>query len=131
MRFVVVEIPDNDEAEAFVEAIKRGDVMYTVPVEPLVEGTKEFRVQTGEGWKVPQMYAVPTKFCDCPDYAGKSARSAKYGWYVHAKCAKPRPTNYIHPYNLIEGAGTDPRDRIYTMSFRANRKPWRHEDERR
>lgn len=130
MRFVVVEIPDNEEAEAFVEAVNAGRMIFGIP--RTVEGdTVEINYVGLTDAKVPQMYAVPTMFCDCPDYAGKSGRSAKYGWYVHAKCARPRPTNYIHPYNLIEGANTDPRDRIYTMSFRANRKPWRNEDERR
>ena len=132
MRFVVVEIPDNEEADAFVEAIKTGYVMFSKPHPKLPNEVSLGKPETE--WKVPQVYAVPTMFCECPDYNGVSVKSSKYGWYVHVKCAKPRPTALQHPFNLVEMAANgnqwvDGRDRRYYMGFRANRKPWRHEDE--
>jgi hypothetical protein len=122
MRFVVVEIPDNEEAEAFVEAIKNGYVMYSKP-HPTVAG--EYSINKPlEVWNVPAVFAVPTKFCECPDYEGKSVRSKKFGWNVHAKCAKPRATVGLYPNNLLE-VGATVKERVYFMSFRADRKsPW-------
>jgi hypothetical protein len=140
MRFVVVEIPDNAEADAFVEAVKTGQVIYAVPAgQEEVDGRMVDTVawkDIPDTWKVPQVYAVPTMFCECPDYKGISVKSSKYGWFVHAKCARPRPSALQHPFNLVEmgqngGQWVDGRDRRYYMGFRANREPWRHQDEKR
>jgi len=120
-RFVVVEIPDNEEADAFVKAIQEGYVMFSRP-HPTLEGEVSVNKPTTE-WKVPQVYAVPTLMCTCPDYNGISVRSSRYGWWVHAKCAKPHPGAMQHPFNLVE-AGVDPRHRVYYMGFRADRRGW-------
>lgn len=138
-RFVVVQIPDNEEADAFVKAIENDNLIFgTVVGQIEVDGRMVDEVKydsPNSEWKVPQVYAVPTKFCDCPDYNGKSVKSSRYGWYVHAKCAKPRPTALQHPFNLVEmgqngGQWVDPRDRVYYMGFRANLQGWRHPSER-
>lgn len=119
-RFVVVEIPDNVEADNFVKAVESGLVWYGTAEANEIKMTES----AYRGWKVPQVYAVPTLFCECPDYEGKSTRSARYGWYVHAKCAKPRPGALQHPYNLLE-KDVPATERVYYMGFRADRRPWR------
>jgi hypothetical protein len=121
MRFVVVEIEDNEEADAFIGAIECGYVLYS---RPHPEKVDEHEVVNLTGAKVPAVFAVPTKFCECPDYEGKSVRSKKFGWNVHAKCAKPRATVGLYPNNLLE-VGATVKERVYFMSFRADRKsPW-------
>jgi hypothetical protein len=125
-RFVVVEIPDNDEADAFVKAIEQGTLFFGVSIDSQDngDGTGEYGYKGLTHAKVPQVYAVPTIFCECPDYKGQSVRSSKYGWWVHVKCAKPRAGALQHPYNLLE-RNVDARERVYYMGFRADRRGWR------
>lgn len=121
MRFVVVEIPDNDEAEDFIHALLHGEVIYSSKHgEP--EG--EIRYKPLSDPRVPQVYAVPTLFCECPNQSEKSARSMKYGWWCCAKCSKPKRGAMQHPFNLME-RDVDARHRVYYMGFRADRRPWR------
>jgi hypothetical protein len=135
-RFVVVEIPDNEEADAFMKAVQAGEVLFGVPAGTTevdgrqVEEIKWRGINESGEWKVPQVYAVPTKFCECPDYEGVSARSQKYGWWVHRKCSKPRGTALQHPYTLLE-LGVDPRHLRYYMGFRADRQPWQKPREKK
>ena len=125
MRFVMVEIPDNVEADAFVAAVQNGEVLYAVPAGEIeVDGrmVNEVAWKSAEDWKVPGIWGVPTLMCDCKDSGDKSARSAKYGWFVHAKCAKPRPTATQYPYNLLEEAAhLGIKHRVYSLGFRADR----------
>lgn len=126
-RFVVVEIPDNAEADAFVEAIQKGMVLYGKPTD-VTEGEvtqQEYAFEMlGDDWRVPQVYAVPTMFCECLDKKEWSAKSVKYGWWVCAKCSKPKAGALQHPYNLLE-KDVDPKERVYYMGFRADRRGWR------
>jgi hypothetical protein len=120
MRFVVVQIEDNDEADAFAEAVKHGAVYYAYDA-----GNGEVGFNQSWGWEVPQVYAVPTKFCECTDSGEVSAKSKSYGWWVHAKCGKPRPGAMQHPYNLVErAAGVHSAKGVYYIGFRADRRPW-------
>lgn len=124
MRFVVLEIPDNDEAEALIKAVQGGMVLFGRLQHPETPEVAEYAFEMmGEGWEVPQVYAVPTKFCECPDYNGVSARSSKYGWWVHAKCSKPRPGAMQHPFNLLERHKPG-EEVVYYMGFRADRRPY-------
>ena len=122
MRFVVVEIPDNEEADNFARAIEGGEVI----VPHLVNGTAdhvEVAYKPLLGAKVPQVYAVPTMFCECGiNYS--QARSKKYGWYVCVKCSKPRKGSVQHPFNLRE-LDVAIKERVYYMGFRADRQGWR------
>jgi ribosomal protein L37AE/L43A len=121
-RFVVVEIPDNEEADAFVEAIQNGYVLFSKP-HPKLEDEVSVNKPSSE-WKVTQVYAVPTMFCECLDKKEWSAKSVKYGWWVCAKCSKPKAGALQHPYNLLE-KDVDPKERVYYMGFRADRRGWR------
>lgn len=123
MRFVVVEIPDNQEALDFIAAIVKGDVYYGKYEVDEEDGTTSVKYTTLEGCKVPQAYGVPTLFCEC-ETTHPEAKSKKLGWYVCTKCAKPRKGSMQHPFNLIE-AGVSAQHRVYYMGFRADRRPWR------
>jgi len=125
MRFVVVEIPDDQDALDFIRAVTKGHLWYGKVVESpaALESAGEIEYHQIEGWKVPQVYAVPTKFCECPE-TNREGKSKKYGWYVCVKCAKPRKGSMQHPFNLMETGKTGP-DRAYYMGFRADRRPWR------
>jgi hypothetical protein len=119
-RFVVVEIPDNDEAEAFISAIKNSAVIYGRPVGDEVQ----YGPQQSE-WRVPQVYAVPTLFCEC-DKTYPEGKSQKFGWYVCTGpgCSRPRKGSMQHPYNLVE-KNVPVTERVYYMGFRADRRGWR------
>jgi hypothetical protein len=126
-RFVVVEIQDNDEADEFIEAIKRGDVFFGYKKGPdaehILSSDDTYAYKSGEGWKVPQVYAVPSLFCECST-TYKEGRSSKYGWWVCTKCSRPRKGSMQHPFNLLE-RNVDPLHRVYYMGFRADRRGWR------
>jgi hypothetical protein len=74
-RFVLLEFPDDTEAEDFVGVVLSG--------------------KPGSSWKVMKVWGIfqkPTKFCEC--IAGKKTasgftRGVKYGWWVCARCKKP------------------------------------------
>lgn len=122
MRFVVIEIPDNDVADNFVQAVKDGRVIYGVPrsEEGEIAEVNYLGLNDQGEASVPAMYGVPTKFCDCADYEGKGVRTKKYGWYVHAKCAKPRANTSQYPNNLLGPGGL--KEKVYTIGFRGDRK---------
>lgn len=122
MRFVMVEIPDNEEADQFVDAIKRGDLLISFSKDN-GNGTGEYGYKSPTGAKVQAVFAVPTQFCSCPT-AQREGKSKKYGWYVCTKCMKPRPGSMQHPYNLTE-LHKDPKEWVYYLGFRADRQGWR------
>jgi len=123
MRFVVVEIPDNDEADNFVRALEAGQVVVSYQVRNEEDGSTSFGYRPIGEVKAPQVYAVPTMFCECAiNYS--QARSKKYGWYVCVKCSKPRKGSMQHPFNLRE-LDVAIKERVYYMGFRADRQGWR------
>lgn len=102
-RLVVLEFPDNEDAEAFVYGIDAGAI-----------GPGPAGVQ------VAAVYARPTKFCTCTTgfgmkqkqgkMAGGFTRTRKYGWWVHAVCGKPTQMwtenfqmNLINAKDLLPG----------------------------
>lgn len=127
MRFVVVEIPDNAEADAFVAAIENDNIIFgTVTGQVEVDGrmVDELHYNSpASEWKVPQVYAVPTMFCECPTKFSQ-ARSKKYGWFVCVNCSKPRKGVMQHPFNLKE-LPENVKTQVYYMGFRADRQGWR------
>lgn len=58
------------------------------------------------GGKVNGLFAVPTKFCDCPHNSPAQirliARGAKLGWWVHKGCGKPLHNSWQSPRNLLD-----------------------------
>jgi hypothetical protein len=131
-RFVLVSIPDNADAEAFVAAMGEGYIMYSKP-HPTLEGEVSINKPTSE-WKVEALWADPTKLCEChppwqlPNPIGKGAtgltcnpaRSSRYGWLVCPQCSKPHPHQFQHPKNLLDPNET-PASRTYCLGFRADR----------
>lgn len=140
-RFVMLRIPDNTDAEAFVNAIRANHIFYGTPAQ---EGDAFEPEMTYHNLDVAAeavaMWADPTKLCEChPPWArpmpmakglGLScnpAKSAKFGWLVCTNmvdgkmCAKPHGFQFQHPKNLLVPDET-PQTRLYCLGFRADRK---------
>lgn len=131
-RFVMIRIPDNDEAQAFVDALQKLQVMYAKP-HPTLEDQHTVCTPRTE-WEVTALWADPTKLCEChpfwdtqnPMLRGRSAlcnpvRSANFGWLVCPQCKKPHPHQFQHPRNLLF-PDEKPSTRTYYLGFRADRK---------
>lgn len=130
-RFVMISIPDNAEAAAFVEALQGGTVLYSKP-HPTLEGEVSINKPTTE-WEAVALWADPTKLCEChppwrlPNHKEPSAglqcniaKSVNYGWLVCTQCNKPHPHQVQHPKNLLN-AGETPETRTYYLGFKADR----------
>jgi hypothetical protein len=115
MRFVVVQIPDNDEATAFMQAVTRGEIIFGKQSDEGLQYSGP-----SEPWKISQVYAVPTKLCECTRRYPE-AKTKKYGWYVCTNCSKPRAEALQHPYNLLE-THLPVAQRAFYMGFRPNFK---------
>jgi len=129
MRLVLLEIPDNEEADTFVEAIKNGEAIMSFSVKN-GDGSKSFGYKPIEGAKVAAVWAKPTQFCTCPDYDGKAAPTSKYRWLVHPKCAKPRPGAMQHPKDLTR-VDWKPQEIPYYIGFRSDGRGWVYRKEER
>ena len=115
-RLVMISIPDNVDAEAFVKAVEEGYIMYSKPHPTLKNEVSINKLETA---KVEALWAKPTQFCECDDYAGVSAPTKAYRWMVHAKCAKPRKGTMQHPRDLTRP--DTPAEQIpYYLGFRAD-----------
>jgi hypothetical protein len=119
-RLILISIPDNDEADKFIQAIKDDNVLRAVEVrdEFSREGHPEVEWNSLDGAKVEAVWGLPTLFCECDDYNGTSAPTQKMRWMVHAKCARPRKGAMQNPRDLTRidmPAGQVP----YYIGFRA------------
>lgn len=78
-RYLLVVIDDNAQAESL-----------------------RLKLNGWAGFDVIGMFAKPTKFCVCEDYAGVAPRDRNLGWRVHAKCKLPRENETQQPNNLLQ-----------------------------
>jgi hypothetical protein len=96
-RIILLGFKDNDAAEAFIRDMDR--IQSLDPVSSSLMG--ELGVITASAGKVEALVARPTLTCKCSStgmHQGKKTgagftKTAKFGWWVHAKCR--RPTSYI------------------------------------
>jgi hypothetical protein len=102
-RYILIEVPDNTAADAFVKSLTEGTVSYAVQTEP-----GEYQMKFLDG-KPTGVYMQPTKYCDCPPEKNrsgivepKSQRGSKFGLWVHVKCGKPRMGTPQTPNNLLK-----------------------------
>jgi hypothetical protein len=133
-RFVMLAIPDNADATAFVNAIKANHIFYGVPAKEDDAFEPEMTYHALDvAAEAVAMWADPTKLCEChPPWklpnakepaAGlqcNAARSVNYGWLVCMQCNKPHPHQYQHPKNLLVPDET-PSTRTYVLGFKADR----------
>jgi hypothetical protein len=122
-RFVMISIPDNKDADQLVAAIERGDFLFGYDKDN-GDGTGEYGYKAPTDAKVEAVWAKPTKFCECTDWAGVSAPTTSYRWMVHAKCAKPRKGVMQHPKDLTR-VDTPANEIPFYLGFRADCKGWR------
>jgi hypothetical protein len=105
-RYVLVEVEDNETAGDLVAALQAdGEVHF---YHKLTDG--EYKVKSVAA-KVIGLFAKPTKFCDCPNPGDKSVRGAKFGWWVHVACGKPKAGHCQHPRNMLIDEPEDPKNR--------------------
>jgi hypothetical protein len=127
-RLILIEIPDNADADAFVSAVKNDAVLFAKPAGTTVVDGREVEELTWhnlENAKVEAVWAKPTQFCECDDYAGVSAPTSKFRWMVHAKCAKPRRGANQNPRDLTR-PDAKPGEVPYYIGFRADSKMFGH-----
>lgn len=83
VRYVLVEVDDNDSADRLID-----------------------KVSWIKGMRVAGLFGVPTRHCDCPKDGGYHGndiiRGAKLGWWIHRKCRRARRgthqlENLVHP----------------------------------
>jgi hypothetical protein len=115
-RLILISIPDNVDAEDFMNAVKANQVIVGQQEEE--EGANVWRYKELLGAKVEALFALPTKFCECPDYAGTSTPTKAFRWMVHAKCAKPRKGANQNPRDLLR-PDARPGEVPYYIGFRA------------
>lgn len=86
-RYVVVEFDDNAQADEFVRRVNSNP-------------DRKFRV--------PWVFAKPTKYCECPSTGTRSSdpirvvRGDKWGWWVCSKCHRAMGGSYQSPHNLLD-----------------------------
>lgn len=99
-RYLLLSFSDNQEADEFLAAVANnhdvGDeklhhVFYGIPKDPadVKAGLTMHGLPTNV--YVRGMWQQPTKYCECTtrERADGFARSKKYSWWVHVRCAMP------------------------------------------
>lgn len=122
MRLVLIEIADNTMADQFVKYVQENnDVAIRADLDDGNGTIMHYIPAKAEG-----MWAVPTLFCECEDYLGKSVMTKAYRWWVHAKCSKPRRTApQSITRNLLEPESWPIVVKKYVLSYVADRTdPW-------
>lgn len=130
-RFVMISIPDNKDAQAFVEAVQNGEIVHSFK-QTNEDGSSSFGYRPLKAEAVA-LWADPTKLCEChPPWKLSNAkepsvglqcnpvRSMNYGWLVCSQCNKPHPHQVQHPKNLLNPDET-PQTRDYYLGFKADR----------
>jgi hypothetical protein len=101
-KYLVLEFEDDKDADGLVEGLNA--VGYILSASENSSMWKSYPIIAG-------VFKKPTMFCECPPSNNpKSVRGAKWGWWLHKDCGKPRKGNTHHPRNLIipkEARGTD------------------------
>ena len=139
MRLVLIAIEDNDEADAFVEAVNSEGVLFSKPESDIIvdgQTVSEISWHNLERVAVEAMWQAPTKMCEChpphvlPNALAKQGtgltcvakgRSKKYGWLLCTLCMKPHGFQTIHPKNLLGPEEEDLKDRKFVLGFRTDK----------
>jgi len=91
-KYVLLEFDDDADAESFAGTLQPS-------------GTER------ESVRVRGIFKKPTQFCSCIPMEKSSVRGAKWGWWICAKCGKPKPGAMHQPRNLLEPEGTKAHQR--------------------
>lgn len=112
-RIVVLSFEDNEEAEAFADAVK----FYVAD-----RMTNQRRVFP----EVLGLFAYPTLFCESSGSGGCRVsgrrvagwtRGLKYGWWVCAVCKKPSGFNKDSLFRSVVSQGVNFRDRAQKVEL--------------
>jgi hypothetical protein len=73
MKYVMIEFDDDGKAEGFI---------------------KKIEASAAPDYRVAAVYQEPKTYCVCPItdnyHKNQVSRGAKFGWWVHTNCRKPR-----------------------------------------
>jgi hypothetical protein len=83
-KYVLIQFDNDDDAEGFV-----GGLTTTNP---------------NASVKVAGIFKKPTLFCECVPQEEKSARGAKWGWWICKKCGRCKKGQWQSPRNLLDPA---------------------------
>lgn len=86
-RYLLVEIDSNDSADRMRAQIDTAEA-------------------AGKGLRVVAMFAKPPRLCECVTSSGKSARGAKFGWWLCPECRRPRSGSSQTLRNLLDDPDT-------------------------
>lgn len=104
MRALVIEFEDDEAALKLKQQI-------------------ETATKNGKRFRVVGLFAIPNRWCSCPTPEGyhkdEIQRGAKYGWWVHVVCRRPRlgthPTvNLLKPDEVLQLEGSAAYIQSYT-----------------
>lgn len=127
-RYVVIEFPDNKEADWFIEQVNQDCAKRRKEGNPFLS-------------RIVGVFVKPGRTCNCPDwgranYGDKNwqpaniARGEKFGWWVCSRCSKPRKgghqlVNQLDTSSTYEGAIFDDYETCVTSlevsGFHTNR----------
>lgn len=96
-KYVLVAFDNDEDADAFAEMVPKSGG----PLDHDNSGTRMF---------VRGIFKKPTQYCKCNPQSDKSVRGAKWGWWVCAKCAKPKQKHWQSPRNLLDKEGMKSRE---------------------
>lgn len=102
MKYVVLEFDSDDEADSFSEALNA--VGYVLSAS---EKSSMWKVYP----RVKGIFRKPSQFCECAKPGEKSVRGAKWGWWIHRDCGKPKRGQWQHPRNLLDPIDLPARER--------------------
>jgi hypothetical protein len=96
-KYVVLAFDNDEEADSFSSTI--------INAGPAPEGSHQ-------SLNVVGVFKRPTLFCECTTKDDKSVRGAKWGWWLHKACGKPKRGMTHHPWNLLH-PGAKLTDNLY------------------
>jgi hypothetical protein len=126
MVYVLLNIPDEEQAKDFVAATIAEDAVMVVQLPP--DEPNMYPAQVWGIWQKPEV------FCTCVRPAGKGTaggyrRDPDYGWWVHSACGNPTSGWASgNQWYTVLGATLLPREFQPFMSADPNpesRKVWR------
>jgi hypothetical protein len=118
-RYILIEVDDNEAAGDFIYALQNypdGIFFHKKLLGGNVDHD-EYKVEQLGSARVRGLMGKPSQFCECVNPGDKQVLGKKFGWYVHAECAKPLRGHAQHPRNLLDPEGMPSRERMFYLGI--------------
>jgi hypothetical protein len=86
-RYLLIELDSNDSADRMRAQIDTAEA-------------------AGKGMRVVAMFSKPAALCECQVRSKKSARGAKFGWWLCPECRRPKSGSPQTLRNMLDHADT-------------------------